>query len=111
MSDSRHLIAAKRLAMINHAEKNHGITGAAGRRDTSQVPCVGLGTSLHNIVAPRQLLRSCVRPNLVAAGLSKRSLKTPATKRRDSRLHVNQGWRGSVVHRALRIQDPFPACG
>eukprot|EP00752_Nemacystus_decipiens_P004848 g4411.t1 len=36
MSDGRHLVAAKRLAMINHTEKNHGITGAAGRRDTSQ---------------------------------------------------------------------------
>lgn len=37
MSESRHLIAAKRLAMINNTEKNHGITGAAGRHDTSQV--------------------------------------------------------------------------
>eukprot|EP00903_Cladosiphon_okamuranus_P017705 g16304.t1 len=36
MSDSRHLIAAKRLAMINNTEKNHGISGAAGRHDTSQ---------------------------------------------------------------------------
>ncbi|CAM9219645.1 unnamed protein product [Ectocarpus fasciculatus] len=36
MSDRKHLIAAKRLAMINHAEKGHGISGAAGRHDTSQ---------------------------------------------------------------------------
>lgn len=37
MCDSKHLVAARRLAMINHAEKSHGITGAAGRHDTSQV--------------------------------------------------------------------------
>ncbi|CAM9700959.1 unnamed protein product, partial [Ectocarpus sp. 12 AP-2014] len=36
MSNRKHLIAAKRLAMINHAEKSHGISGAAGRHDTSQ---------------------------------------------------------------------------
>ncbi|CAM9332458.1 unnamed protein product, partial [Hapterophycus canaliculatus] len=36
MSDSKHLIAARRLAMINHAEKSQGMSGAAGRHDTSQ---------------------------------------------------------------------------
>ncbi|CAB1101565.1 unnamed protein product [Ectocarpus sp. CCAP 1310/34] len=35
-SDRKHLIAAERLAMINHAEKGHGISGATGRHDTSQ---------------------------------------------------------------------------
>ena len=37
MSDRRHVIAARRLALINHKERAHGISGTAGGRDTSQV--------------------------------------------------------------------------
>lgn len=57
MSDNKHLIAARRLAMINHAEKSHGISGAAGRHDTSQVRDFALN-GVDNLLAPHSVGRS-----------------------------------------------------
>lgn len=40
MADKRHRVAARRLAMINHAERAHGYSGDAGHYDTTQVQSV-----------------------------------------------------------------------
>ena len=49
-SNRRHVVVARRLAMINHAEKAQGISGAAVRHDTSQVRDRGLVDNLYAFI-------------------------------------------------------------